>query len=158
MNGYFESENPGEWSGRKRSSPIPHGEFKLPSGRAANPKQLADDQHSGEGGERVRRRWERLPIAIPIFVRGSDESGRRFVEFATATNINAGGMSVLSRRALQPGLMVTLEIPTPTPLFQIPGHDSKIALSARVLYEECSQGFHQSGLELCSPLLPDPNP
>jgi PilZ domain len=101
-----------------------------------------------------RRRWERLPIAIPVFVRGIDEKGNEFVEFTTAININAGGMLLLSRRVLPPGSELTLEIPTPTPFYQPPGRPTKNALPARVLYMRDSDEYHLCALEFTSPLLP----
>ncbi len=101
----------------------------------------------------VRRRWERLPIAIPVFVRGSDETGRKFVEFATAANINAGGMLLVTKHPMPAGLVVTLEIPTPTPFFQAPSHTTHGALSATVLYENYSEGFHLCGMAFTEPLL-----
>ncbi|HET7841269.1 MAG TPA: PilZ domain-containing protein [Terriglobia bacterium] len=101
----------------------------------------------------MRRRWERLPIAIPVFVRGSDETGRKFVEFATAANINAGGMLLMTKHPMPAGLVVTLEIPTPTPFFQVPGHPSKGAITATVLYENYSEGFHLCGMAFAEPLL-----
>src|ERR1022692_1621808 len=39
-----------------------------------------------------RRDWDRLPISIPFFVRGSDADGEEFLEFATALNLSAGGL------------------------------------------------------------------
>lgn len=119
----------------------------------ANHRHPKKDLRSGEGEEPARRRWDRLPIAIPIFVRGTDETGKKFVEFTTAANINAGGMLLLSRRPISPGLLVTLEIPTPTPFFQAPGHHSSSVMSAVVLYVNYSEGYHLCGLELIQPLL-----
>ena len=39
-----------------------------------------------------RRKWARLPLAIPVFVRSRDRKGKEFLEFATALNVSAGGM------------------------------------------------------------------
>jgi hypothetical protein len=58
-----------------------------------------------------RRRWQRLALAIPVFVRGTDESGRPFLEFATALNISAGGALLVLRRSLSPHAEVGVEIP-----------------------------------------------
>ena len=41
-----------------------------------------------------RRGWDRLPISIPFFVRGTKSSGEEFLEFATALNLSAGGCFV----------------------------------------------------------------
>ena len=58
-----------------------------------------------------RRHWERLPIAIPIFVRGKKASGEEFLEFATALNLSAGGVLLATRRYLEPGTELSLEVP-----------------------------------------------
>jgi hypothetical protein len=102
-----------------------------------------------------RRRWERLPIALPVFVRGLDERGNEFLDFATAVNINAGGMLLLSRRPMRAGMELTLEIPTPTSSYHPPDWQTKTALPARVLYMAHSEGCHLCGVEFHSPLVPN---
>jgi hypothetical protein len=60
-----------------------------------------------------RRKWIRLPLAIPVFVRSRDEKGKEFLEFATALNVSAGGMLVAVRRVLPAALnQIHLEIPS----------------------------------------------
>src|ERR1700732_2861773 len=66
--------------------------------------------------ESQRRRWPRLPIAIPVFVRSRDEKGKEVLEFATALNISAGGGRVGGRRplSLSPhGFFVVSHAPVP---------------------------------------------
>ena len=58
-----------------------------------------------------RRGWERLPISIPFFVRGTTASGEEFLEFATALNLSAGGVLLAARRYMEPGTQLSLEIP-----------------------------------------------
>jgi hypothetical protein len=66
--------------------------------------------------QQERRQWERLPLAVPVFVRGRDERGKDFLEFATALNISAGGALVAMGHVLVPGSAVSLEVPSgPTP-------------------------------------------
>jgi hypothetical protein len=59
-----------------------------------------------------RRRWERLPLAIPVFVRGLDPHGKQFVDFATALDISVGGALLAIHRALPEGSKIMLEIPS----------------------------------------------
>lgn len=59
-----------------------------------------------------RRRSERLPLGIPVFVRGIDERGKEFQEFTTAFNISSGGALVATRRYLPASSLITLEIPS----------------------------------------------
>lgn len=62
-------------------------------------------------GVAERRDWERLPISIPFFVRGKKGSGEEFLEFATALNLSAGGVLLATRRYLEPGTELSLEVP-----------------------------------------------
>ncbi len=58
-----------------------------------------------------RREWDRLPLSIPFFVRGRKGTGEEFLEFATALNLSAGGVLLATRRYLEPGTQITLEVP-----------------------------------------------
>lgn len=58
-----------------------------------------------------RRDWDRLPISIPFFVRGRKLTGEDFLEFATALNLSAGGVLLATKRYLDPGTQISLEVP-----------------------------------------------
>ncbi|MBZ5648403.1 MAG: PilZ domain-containing protein [Acidobacteriia bacterium] len=58
-----------------------------------------------------QRKWQRIPLAIPVFIRGTAEDGKEFLEFATALNISAGGALVATRRQLPRCVRLSLEIP-----------------------------------------------
>jgi hypothetical protein len=58
-----------------------------------------------------RRAWVRLPISIPFFVRGKKVTGEDFLEFATALNLSAGGVLLATKRYLDPGTRISLEVP-----------------------------------------------
>jgi hypothetical protein len=47
-----------------------------------------------------------------VFVRGTDQQGRRFLEFANALDINPGGMLLAIRRYVPPGNELSLEVPS----------------------------------------------
>src|SRR5437870_7447179 len=59
-----------------------------------------------------RRRWSRLPLAIPAFIRGVNGQGREFLEFGTLLNESAGGVLLAIRKPLRRWSRVTLEIPS----------------------------------------------
>lgn len=59
-----------------------------------------------------QRKWARLQLAIPVFLRARDDNGKDFLEFATALNVSAGGALVLMRRSLPKSAAVSLEIPS----------------------------------------------
>ncbi len=102
-----------------------------------------------------RRKWARLPIAIPIFVRSRDDKGKEFLEFATALNISACGVLVAVRRHLPVSTQLLLEIPS-APL----AATVKLPKAARTLRAKCvrvthAEGYHLVGLKFSRPLLPD---
>ena len=55
-----------------------------------------------------RRKYERLPLAVPVFVRGIDPNGRQFVDFATALDISVGGALVAIHRFLPKGSKIPM--------------------------------------------------
>ncbi len=115
--------------------------------RLKRPKQETD-----------RRKWPRLPIAIPVFVRSRDEKGKELLEFATALNISAGGALVAVRRSLPLAAQVLLEIPS-APL-AVTNSLPKAArnLRARTLRVVHSDGYHLIGLKFARPLVSPPAP
>jgi c-di-GMP-binding flagellar brake protein YcgR len=103
--------------------------------------------------ETERRKWSRLPLAIPVFVRSRDEKGREFLEFATALNISAGGMLVAVKRALALSAQVSLEIPS-APLATLAGLPrSSRNMRAKMLRMSHTEGYHLLGLKFSRPLL-----
>jgi hypothetical protein len=100
------------------------------------------------------RKWPRLPLAIPVFVRSRDEDGKESLEFATALNISAGGALVAVRRSLPLSARVSLEIPS-APL--VSGNSFPKAsrtLRARTVRITHIDGYHLLGLKFFRPLLP----
>ncbi len=99
------------------------------------------------------RKWPRLPLAIPIFVRSRDEDGKELLEFATALNISAGGALVAVRRSLPLSAQVLLEIPS-APL--VSGNSFPKAsriLRARTVRVTHAEGYHLLGLKFSHPLV-----
>jgi len=62
--------------------------------------------------ETQTRKWPRLPLAIPMFVRSKEPDGKESLEFATALNISAGGALLAVRRSLPLSAWILLEIPS----------------------------------------------
>ena len=58
-----------------------------------------------------RRRWPRLALVIPVFVRGTDNQGNEILEFGSILNVSAGGVLFASRKYLRPHSKIFLEIP-----------------------------------------------
>lgn len=101
---------------------------------------------------RERRKWERLQLAIPVFVRSRDDSGKDSLEFATAVNIGAGGATVVIRRPLPKAGVVSLEIPS-APLVPASGLPrSPRIMRARTVWVTHLNGYHLLGLKFARPL------
>lgn len=100
-----------------------------------------------------RRKWARLPLAIPVFVRSRDGKGREFLEFATALNVSAGGMLVAVRRVLPPVSQVQLEIPSaPVAALALLPRVSR-SLRAKTLRTTPAEGYYLLGLKFSRPLV-----
>lgn len=95
-----------------------------------------------------RRRWERIPIPVPVFVRGIDHEQRTFLEFATMTNINFGGALLITRRHLSIGSMVEIEVPCARQQVIPFGR----LLQARLVHTAWAERSHVAGLEFIEPL------
>jgi hypothetical protein len=103
------------------------------------------------GGE--RRKWPRLPLAIPVFVRSRDGKGKEFLEFATALNVSAGGMLVAIRRLLPAIAQLRLEIPSaPVAALCLLPRASR-TLRAKALRSTSGDGYYLLGLKFARPLL-----
>ncbi|MFZ0760900.1 MAG: PilZ domain-containing protein [Candidatus Sulfotelmatobacter sp.] len=100
-----------------------------------------------------RRRWARLPLAIPVFVRSRVETDKEILEFATALNVSAGGMLVAVRRSIPSSARVLLEIPS-APLAALTDLPRATrSLRAKVLRLERGEGYSLAGLKFSRPLL-----
>jgi hypothetical protein len=93
-----------------------------------------------------------LPISIPFFVRGTKANGEEFLEFATALNLSAGGLLLATRRYLDPGTQISLEIPVAlVNKAQLPRSVS--LLHATVLRCTADRQYFLLGLQFQEPLL-----
>ena len=100
---------------------------------------------NGKTPSEERRRWPRLPLAIPVFVRSQIESDKEFLEFATAINVSAGGMLVAVRRSIPSAGQVSLEIPS-APLAALADLPTVVRnMRAKVLRMEHGENYNLVG-------------
>lgn len=105
-----------------------------------------------------RRKWPRLPLAIPVFVRSRDGKGKELLEFATALNVSAGGMLVAIRRVLPAIAQIRLEIPS-APVAAVPLLPrASRTLLAKALRTTPAEGYYLLGLKFARPLPSSTNP
>lgn len=97
-----------------------------------------------------RRQWQRLALAIPVFVRGVDQGGRSFLEFATALNISAGGALLVLRRSLSHDAEVAVEIPASPIADQVM---ARRTLQAEIVRVQRSIGWSACATRFLEPLL-----
>jgi c-di-GMP-binding flagellar brake protein YcgR len=99
-----------------------------------------------------RRKWIRLPLAIPVFIRSRDGRGNEELEFATSVNVSAGGMLIAVRKIVPGADEIQLEIPSaPVALALLPR--AARHLRARSLRTTPAQGYYLLGLKFSRPLL-----
>ena len=100
-----------------------------------------------------RRKWARLPLAIPVFVRSQDQKGNECLEFATALNVSAGGMLVAVRKVLPRVGQIRLEIPSaPVSAAAVLPRASR-DLRAKAVRSTPVEGYYLLGLKFVRPLL-----
>ena len=99
------------------------------------------------------RKWDRLPLSIPVFVRSQDDQGKELLEFATALNVSAGGLLVAVRRSLPLSSQVILEIPSAPLVSRTDLPKSSRNLRARTMWVSHAEGYQLAGLKFTTPLL-----
>lgn len=103
--------------------------------------------------EAERRRWTRLPLAIPVFVRSRDQEGKEFLEFATAWNVSAGGALIAVRRSLRLSSQVLLEIPSAPAATSPSRSKASSRVQAKAKWVTHAEGYQLVGLKFTHPLL-----
>src|SRR5271155_6255611 len=61
-----------------------------------------------------RRRYQRIQLQIPLFIRGKDAQGEQFMELAKTLDISSLGAFLASPRPLALNGFITLTIPAPS--------------------------------------------
>ncbi len=103
-----------------------------------------------------RRQFQRLPLEIPLFLRGVDKEGKKFLDFTVALDISAGGALVATRRLLARASWLYLEMPTaPLPPFTHPVRP-KHALSGRVVRSTDKGTYYLCAVRFARPLIVKP--
>ena len=105
--------------------------------------------------KKEERKWARLHLAIPVFVRARDGNGKDCLEFATAINISPGGALVVVRRSLPKSALISLEIPS-APIGPAKGlKTSSRVMQAKAVWVRHLDDYHLLGLKFARPLSTD---
>lgn len=102
--------------------------------------------------KKEERKWARLELPIPVFIRAREGSGKDSLEFATAINISPGGALVLVRRSLPKSALISLEIPS-APIGPTIGlKTSSPVIQAKAVWVTHLDAYHLLGLKFDHPL------
>lgn len=105
--------------------------------------------------KKEERKWARLQLAIPVFIRSHDRNGKDSLQFATAVNICAGGALVVVRRPLQKSTPISLEVPS-APIGHVDGSQtSPRIMQAKAVWVTHCNDYHLLGLKFTRPLTTD---
>ncbi len=96
------------------------------------------------------RRWQRLAIAFPVFIHGTDADGRTLLEFGTAINVSAGGALIAVKR-VPIEKEITIEMPVP-PGFIAQAPASHRLIPGRIVRAHSGPAHTYLGLEFKKPL------
>jgi len=106
-------------------------------------------------GKKNARKWARLQLSIPVFVRTTEGNQPGSLEFATAINISAGGAMVAVRRSLPRLSQVLLEIPSARVGPADCGFNSPRVIKAKTVWVSHLTDYHLMGLKFARPLHTD---
>ena len=99
-----------------------------------------------------RRRFQRIRLQVPLFVRGRDVRGEQFLELAKTLDISALGAFITCPRALPSNELVTLTIPAPSITASALVPSGMPPIQARVKRQQEAGDVHLIGVEFVKPL------
>jgi len=99
-----------------------------------------------------QRRFPRIRLQVPIFLRGQDASGVDFVELTKTLNISASGACIASTHLLRLDQLVHITIPTPSPASSGLVPNETPPITARVLRQQAAGELRLFGIEFSKPL------
>jgi hypothetical protein len=102
--------------------------------------------------DRERRRWERLPLGIPVFVSATDAYGSNFLEFSNLLNVSRGGALLATRKHLRRDSRVLLQFPSPAFVTSMTPVATVRDIDAVVVRIDSSEGSNICGLRFVRPL------
>ena len=99
-----------------------------------------------------RRRFQRIHLQVPLFIRGRDAHGDQFVELAKTLDISGLGAFITSPRQLVVGGIVTLTIPAPSITSSALVPAGMPPIQARVRRQQEAGDVHLVGVEFLKPI------
>ncbi|HEV2287796.1 MAG TPA: PilZ domain-containing protein [Candidatus Acidoferrales bacterium] len=107
---------------------------------------------SSSNGHGERRKFQRIRLQVPLFIRGTDGGGSNFLELAKTLDISSLGARLISPRPLRHGDIISLTIPAPLPASAELGVLGTPPIQARVRRLESSGEMELAAVEFLKPL------
>ena len=98
------------------------------------------------------RRFQRINLQVPLFVRGKDAHGEQFLELAKTLDISALGAFITCPRRLVVNEIVTLTIPAPSITSSALVPAGMPPIQARVKRQQEAGDVHLVGVEFLKPI------
>jgi len=99
-----------------------------------------------------RRRFQRIRLQVPLFVRGKDSHGEQFLELAKTIDISGLGAFITCPRALAIHDVITLTIPAPSITSSALVPAGMPPIQARVKRHQEAGDVHLVGVEFLKPI------
>ncbi|MGH9864885.1 MAG: PilZ domain-containing protein, partial [Candidatus Acidiferrales bacterium] len=98
------------------------------------------------------RKFPRLRVQVPLFIRGKDNQGVEFLELAKTLDISGQGARLISPHSLCHDELILLTIPAPLPRSSEFGESGTPPIQARVRRLEDSGDMKLAAVEFLKPL------
>jgi len=99
-----------------------------------------------------RRRFQRIHLQVPLFVRGTDTHGDQFLELAKTLDISGLGAFLTCPRALSVNEVITLTIPAPSITSSALVPAGMPPIQAKVRRQQEAGDVHLVGVEFLKPI------
>jgi PilZ domain len=99
-----------------------------------------------------RRRWDRIPLAVPLFVSAKDAEGKGFSDLTVARDIGGGGLVFATHRTIPLRTKVAVQLPsTPWQKMLSRTRSSRI-LKGRIIRVLPTESINYYAVEFTHPL------
>jgi hypothetical protein len=115
-------------------------------------QELAHPHFSAQPLTDERRRFQRIRLQVPLFIRGRDAYGEQFVDLAKTLDVSGLGAFLTSPRPLPIGGVVTLTIPAPSITSSALVPAGMPPIQARVKRQQEAGDIHLVGVEFLKPI------
>jgi hypothetical protein len=99
-----------------------------------------------------RRRFQRIHLQVPLFIRGRDAHGEQFLELAKTLDISALGALLTCQKSLVVNEIITLTIPAPSLTSSALVPAGMAPIQARIKRRKEAGDVHLVGVEFLKPI------